>query len=65
MEKTITIKFSTGKEIQLTESEYEELKQEFAQIRKVDIPYYPSYPPCFPYIPSDTGTPWVLRDTIC
>lgn len=41
MEKTITIKFSTGKEIQLTESEYKELKQEFTQRRGMEIPRHP------------------------
>lgn len=55
MEKTITIKFSTGKEIQLTESEYEELKNGFQERKEIPIPDYPHY--WWPYYPANT--PWV------
>jgi len=55
MEKTITIKFSTGKEIQLTESEYEELNQGKHDKQQTQIPDYPHY--WWPYYP--TNTPWV------
>ena len=64
MEKTITIKFSTGKEIQLTESEYDELKQEFAQKRGMEIPLHPIHRQYFPDY--GTGSPWVnVRQTWC
>lgn len=59
MEKTITIKFSTGKEIQLTESEYEELTQEFTQRRGMEIPKHPIHHQYFPAY--DTGSPWVVN----
>jgi hypothetical protein len=62
MEKTITIKLSTGKEIQLTESEYEELKEGFQEWKEIPIPCYPAYrgsPAYWPYFPDfTTSWPW-------
>ena len=55
MELKIKIKLDSGKEIELTEKEYEELKQKFSTKETVFVPYVPKEWPIYPTYPS---TPW-------
>jgi hypothetical protein len=61
METTVKIKLSTGKEIDLTLDEFEELKGRFEKVEYVTIPTYPTYPtvpqqPSYPIITYYSGT---------
>jgi len=54
METKVTIKFSSGKELELTQVEYEELKSAFKEVVYVDKITYP-ITPTYPVYPNPTG----------
>ena len=61
MELQIKIKLNSGKEIELTENEYEELKSKFSTKEPVFVPYVPKEWPIYPTYPS---TPWYDWDKV-
>lgn len=66
MKTTHTIKLSSGKEIELTDEEYKELKQELVRVEAIPYPYWP-YWPYYPYVQNPRQWPdtWTTTsDTI-
>lgn len=64
---TLTIKLCTGKEIELTSEEWEELKVVFKDTNYIYPPFvypygYPSYIPWYPYITNGTSTKEKYRE---
>jgi hypothetical protein len=57
---TIKIKLSTGKEIELTKEEYEELIGRTV----IAYPQYQIYPQPVPYIPQYPISPWTTQPVI-
>lgn len=63
----IKLKLSTGKEIELTKEEMDELKENFKEIQWVTTPVkYPE--PVYPWTvpnPNPWTTPWVTYESTC
>lgn len=65
----IKIKLSSGKEIELTTEEFEEMKANFTEIKFIPLPEYPNPTPEQPYAPiwigTGTGDPSFDYDIYC
>lgn len=58
MELQIKIKLESGKEIELTENEYEDLRSKFSTKEPVFVPYIPKEWPIYPSYPAYQQNPW-------
>ena len=65
MELQIKINLNSGKEIELTENEYEELKQKFSTKEPVFVPYVPKEWPIYPTYPTYQRNPWDWNKVWC
>jgi len=62
METTIKIKLSTGKEIELTENEHEEIKRKYSIKELIYVPYVQKEFPVYPTYPQN---PWDWNKVWC